>query len=198
MIPHVGLYKKYGEEGGREPPPLPPFSPAAVYHWEATPFDLTHPHDPINHPPLATLPSTATSIATIASAFARSLDPPRAAWWPFWRGDNDNNADGGGSNGNGGRGSATTREAEAMRHTTKMMEEHRQSQEVSKRATAMMDKLLSTLIVGRSAAGLGRGEDTGHHGGRRRKEGPGQGDLQRPPAFGGIGRGLKVPVLVVV
>ena len=91
-----------------------------------------------------------------------------------------------------------TREAESMHRIAKMMEEHRRSQEASECAAATMDKLSPTLIVGRSAAGPGGRGDTGHCGGRRRKEGPGQGDLQQPPAFGGIGRGLKVPVLVVV
>jgi hypothetical protein len=65
------------------------------------------------------------SIATIASAFAQSSDPPRAAWWPFWRGDNDDDAGGSGGDGHGGRGSATMREAEAMCRAANMMEEHR-------------------------------------------------------------------------
>jgi hypothetical protein len=36
----------------QQPPPLTSTpSPAAAYHPEAPPFDLTHPPDPINDPP---------------------------------------------------------------------------------------------------------------------------------------------------
>ena len=112
-------------------------------------------------------------------------------------GGNDNDADGGGGNGNGGRGSATTREAEVMRRAAKMMEEHRRSQEVSERAAAMMDKLSLSRLWGGARPVRAGGGILGC-GGRRRKEGRGQGDLQRPPAFGGGGRGLEVPVLVVI
>ena len=54
MIPHIRLYAKYGEEGGREAttspplPPPPPPSPAAAYHQEETPSGLTYPHNPID------------------------------------------------------------------------------------------------------------------------------------------------------
>ena len=44
-----------------------------------------------------------------------------------------------------------------MRCTAKMMEEHRQPQEASERAGTMMDELLLTSTVERSAAGPGGG-----------------------------------------
>jgi hypothetical protein len=64
----------------------------------------------------------------------------------------------------------------------RMMEECRRSQEATERASAVMDKLLGMLVMGRSVASLsGGGGDPGNCGGWP-NEGRGQGYVQRPSA----------------
>jgi hypothetical protein len=99
---------------------------------------------------------------------------PLAAWWPFWKGDG-NNANGVRADGGGRASTRGTWEADLMHRTVRMMEECRRSQEAAERASAVMDKLLGTSVMGRSVASLsGGGGDPGNCGGWH-KEGRGQG-----------------------